>query len=145
MCMLFFFLMLRRPPRSTRTDTLFPYTTLFRSTDQRLDVLREALTEDARKARSEGAEQQQRFAENLGQRLNELTQRNEQRIGEMRATLEQQLQKLQAVNTQKLEQMRATVDEKLPSPLNTRLHASCQPVYERLEAVQRGLARKSVV
>src|SRR3546814_4297261 len=33
---LFFFLMLRRPPRSTRTDTLFPYTTLFRS-DRRGD------------------------------------------------------------------------------------------------------------
>src|SRR3546814_9277388 len=30
-CMFFFFLMIRRPPRSTRTDTLFPYTTLFRS------------------------------------------------------------------------------------------------------------------
>src|SRR3546814_10035858 len=29
--MCFFFLMIRRPPRSTRTDTLFPYTTLFRS------------------------------------------------------------------------------------------------------------------
>src|SRR3546814_9568530 len=28
---LFFFLMIRRPPRSTRTVTLFPYTTLFRS------------------------------------------------------------------------------------------------------------------
>src|SRR3546814_5651983 len=27
----FFFLMILRPPRSTRTDTLFPYTTLFRS------------------------------------------------------------------------------------------------------------------
>src|SRR3546814_7900632 len=27
-----FFLVIRRPPRSTRTDTLFPYTTLFRST-----------------------------------------------------------------------------------------------------------------
>src|SRR3546814_18068534 len=27
----FFFLMIRRPPRSTRTDTLFPYTTLCRS------------------------------------------------------------------------------------------------------------------
>src|SRR3546814_13397906 len=26
-----FFLIIRRPPRSTRTDTLFPYTTLFRS------------------------------------------------------------------------------------------------------------------
>src|SRR3546814_15613018 len=31
MCVIFFFLMIRRPPRSTRTDTLFPYTTLFRS------------------------------------------------------------------------------------------------------------------
>src|SRR3546814_18695291 len=29
--MFFFFLMIRRPPRSTLTDTLFPYTTLFRS------------------------------------------------------------------------------------------------------------------
>src|SRR3546814_19019394 len=29
--MLFVFLMIQRPPRSTRTDTLFPYTTLFRS------------------------------------------------------------------------------------------------------------------
>src|SRR3546814_8340505 len=28
---MFFLLMIRRPPRSTRTDTLFPYTTLFRS------------------------------------------------------------------------------------------------------------------
>src|SRR3546814_3172712 len=31
----FFFLMIRRPPRSTRTDTLFPYTTLFRSAGRR--------------------------------------------------------------------------------------------------------------
>src|SRR3546814_954313 len=30
-CTNVFFLMIRRPPRSTRTDTLFPYTTLFRS------------------------------------------------------------------------------------------------------------------
>src|SRR3546814_9234180 len=29
------FLMIRPPPRSTRTDTLFPYTTLFRSVDDR--------------------------------------------------------------------------------------------------------------
>src|SRR3546814_2423864 len=33
--LLFFFLMIRRPPRSTRTDTLFPYTTLFRSKPHR--------------------------------------------------------------------------------------------------------------
>src|SRR3546814_12899368 len=31
----FFFLMIRRPPRSTRTETLFPYTTLFRSRRER--------------------------------------------------------------------------------------------------------------
>src|SRR3546814_14799512 len=37
-----FFLMIRRPPRSTRTDTLFPYTTLFRS---------EAITESGRARR----------------------------------------------------------------------------------------------
>src|SRR3546814_4333423 len=47
-CM-FFFLMIRRPPRSTLTDTLFPYTTLFRSVrvcsdcdmdmDQKVNVL----------------------------------------------------------------------------------------------------------
>src|SRR3546814_3874905 len=30
---IFFILMIRRPPRSTRTDTLFPYTTLFRALD----------------------------------------------------------------------------------------------------------------
>src|SRR3546814_14462641 len=35
MCLcVFFFLMIRRQPRSTRTDTLFPYTTLFRSLDR---------------------------------------------------------------------------------------------------------------
>src|SRR3546814_6137872 len=35
MVSVFFFLKLRQPPRSTRTDTLFPYTTLFRSVPQR--------------------------------------------------------------------------------------------------------------
>src|SRR3546814_1056650 len=36
----FFVLMIRRPPRSTRTDTLFPYTTLFRSlvTGERIEI-----------------------------------------------------------------------------------------------------------
>src|SRR3546814_8960810 len=35
--MVVFFLMIRRPPRSTRTDTLFPYTTLFRSERTTID------------------------------------------------------------------------------------------------------------
>src|SRR3546814_12281295 len=30
--------MIRRPPRSTRTDTLFPYTTLFRSDDSAVEI-----------------------------------------------------------------------------------------------------------
>src|SRR3546814_20791154 len=38
--MVFFFLMIRRPPRSTRTDTLFPYTTLFRSVDAGAEAAR---------------------------------------------------------------------------------------------------------
>src|SRR3546814_4269317 len=40
MCL--FFLMIRRPPRSTHTDTLFPYTTLFRS----LDPLRRLVSDE---------------------------------------------------------------------------------------------------
>src|SRR3546814_11412912 len=36
-----FFLMIRRPPRSTRTDTLFPYTTLFRSKAKVLKLVRD--------------------------------------------------------------------------------------------------------
>src|SRR3546814_2906599 len=36
MSFFFFFLMIRRPPRSTRTDTLFPYTTLFRSQERQM-------------------------------------------------------------------------------------------------------------
>src|SRR3546814_20207632 len=38
LCVLIFFLMIRRPPRSTRTDTLFPYTTLFRSSIKTLKI-----------------------------------------------------------------------------------------------------------
>src|SRR3546814_12701496 len=38
MFIFFCFLMIRRTPRSTRTDTLFPYTTLFRSLEHVLDL-----------------------------------------------------------------------------------------------------------
>src|SRR3546814_9569057 len=39
--------MIRRPPRSTRTDTLFPYTTLFRSLGAQFALV-SGLTHDAR-------------------------------------------------------------------------------------------------
>src|SRR3546814_15014257 len=51
-CVLRCFQMIRRPPRSTRTDTLFPYTTLFRS--QRLKAL-PALSFSGRVALSGGS------------------------------------------------------------------------------------------
>ncbi|RZA31703.1 MAG: DNA recombination protein RmuC [Lysobacteraceae bacterium] len=108
-------------------------------TDQRLDLLREALGEDARKGRLETSESQQRFAEMLGQRLAELTQRNEQRISELRATLETRLRELQADNTAKLEQMRQTVDEKLHATLETRLTESFGNVTAMLAQVHQGL------
>ena len=108
-------------------------------TDQRLDVLRDTLTEDARKGRLETAESQQRFADTLSQRLSELTQRNELRIGEMRTTLESRLKELQADNATKLEQMRQTVDEKLHATLETRLTESFGNVTAMLAQVHQGL------
>ncbi|MEO6264565.1 MAG: DNA recombination protein RmuC [Luteimonas sp.] len=105
----------------------------------RLDLLRDTLNEDARKARAEGAELQQRFADALGQRLTELTQRNELRLGEMRTTLEQKLRELQLDNAAKLEQMRATVDEKLHATLETRLTESFGNVTQMLAQVHQGL------
>src|SRR3546814_17321132 len=47
----FFFLMIRRPPRSTRTDTLFPYTTLFRSEPllRMIEILEQAIGRKAEK------------------------------------------------------------------------------------------------
>src|SRR3546814_13861678 len=46
----FFFLMIRRPPRSTRTDTLFPDTTLFRSAVAAADAAQRALRPPGRTA-----------------------------------------------------------------------------------------------
>src|SRR3546814_5397902 len=61
-----FFLMIRRPPRSTRTDTLFPYTTLFRSVTivdaeqlggTMMEKLAELFDEDAQRARAGRSEE----------------------------------------------------------------------------------------
>src|SRR5690606_19624912 len=92
---------------------------------------------ETRKGREEGAQVQLRFGETLNQKLGELTQRNEQRITEMRQTLEARLKDLQGDNAAKLELMRQTVDEKLQSTLNTRLDSSFKLVSEWLEQVQR--------
>src|SRR3546814_13088339 len=56
--------MIRRPPRSTRTDTLFPYTTLFRSWNEQnaagravIDVLGDLRSNLAREVRSNSRDQ----------------------------------------------------------------------------------------
>lgn len=112
---------------------------LIKRSEAQMAAVQQRLAEDARNSRAEAGQSQQRFTESLNQRLLELTQRNDQRISEMRSTLEQQLQTLQGDNAAKLEQIRATVDEKLQSTLNQRLDASFKLVSERLEQVQRGL------
>src|SRR3546814_11612525 len=55
--------MIRRPPRSTRTDTLFPYTTLFRS--QQAEGPFSAKSSDARRERSSASDD---FAGSVGRR-----------------------------------------------------------------------------
>src|SRR3546814_17843421 len=52
--MFVFFLMIRRPPRSTRTDTLFPYTTLFRSEAYKDSPIPIILFENVPRIRSRG-------------------------------------------------------------------------------------------
>src|SRR3546814_3585704 len=64
-----FFLMIRRPPRSTRTDTLFPYTTLFRSRISQADYGAEALVADINQESARlGREAADKFAAQDGRR-----------------------------------------------------------------------------
>src|SRR3546814_4562092 len=56
--------MIRRPPRSTRTDTLFPYTTLFRSDETRHDRVGQEIGE---KSELQHAHQQQENAGKQGE------------------------------------------------------------------------------
>src|SRR3546814_15301219 len=68
-----FFLMIRRPPRSTRTDTLFPYTTLFRSSHLRLwSIHGQARRDRGRRAhrRPRGAVERWRGRDRKSTRLN---------------------------------------------------------------------------
>src|SRR3546814_1294586 len=67
MCVsVFFFLMIRRPPRSTRTDTLFPYTTLFRSPTLR-ELARAASDGEAQAIARERIAELERLAHVAGQ------------------------------------------------------------------------------
>src|SRR3546814_9094513 len=82
--------MIRRPPRSTRTDTLFPYTTLFRSHNQRSHI-----TIDAELASEMGIEELVAIAENsascevygLLKRVDEKYVRSEEHTSELQSLM----------------------------------------------------------
>lgn len=107
--------------------------------DQRLEALRLALQEDARRAREESALSLSRFGDQLRQGLQEQAEHSQLRLAEVRGTLETRLKELQADNAKQLDAMRVTVDEKLHATLETRLGESFKLVSERLEQVHRGL------
>jgi DNA recombination protein RmuC len=82
---------------------------------------------------------QKTLSDTLTTHLQNLSEANARRLGEVRATLESQLAQLQASNAAKLDEMRHTVDEKLQTTLEARLGESFKQVADRLEQVHKGL------
>src|SRR3546814_11550297 len=74
---IFFFLMIRRPPRSTRTDTLFPYTTLFRSSESIRRSVQDTNCQEGRNARQA----------NFTVRANAGTTRSEEHTSELQSLM----------------------------------------------------------
>ena len=75
----------------------------------------------------------------ITERVEQLRDKNDEKLELIRKTVENRLESLQKDNAEKLEKMRQTVDEKLQSTLEKRLGQSFKLVSERLEQVQRGL------
>jgi len=147
---------------------------LAKTTDEKLDQVRQDLTNSSKSLREEIGNTLKGFNDslvnNMGQmsnsqksyldvfseRLDKLTQTNEQRLGTMRETIEQKLDALKAAvedklksiqedNAKQLDQMRATVDEKLQGTLEKRLGESFKQVSERLEQVHKGLGEMQLL
>lgn len=75
----------------------------------------------------------------ITQRVEQLRDKNDEKLELIRKTVEGRLESLQKDNAEKLEKMRTTVDEKLQSTLEKRLGESFKLVSERLEQVHKGL------
>src|SRR3546814_10277667 len=79
--------MIRRPPRSTRTDTLFPYTTLFRSRAMNAVEIEEAISELTAQPFNQ-AEFPFAFLEAFGRKANTLKQlRSEEHTSELQSLM----------------------------------------------------------
>lgn len=98
-----------------------------------------ALGEEFARNRKEFSEANKELRVELTQRLEQLRDKNDEKLEHIRKTVEGRLESLQRDNSEKLEKMRATVDEKLQSTLERRLGQSFKIVSERLEQVHKGL------
>src|SRR3546814_4606582 len=87
--MIFFFLMIRRPPRSTRTDTLFPYTTLFRSDREVCFEGAQVAVVDADQARIEPRQRAVEFGlvMNLDEHVHAALDRSEEHTSELQSLM----------------------------------------------------------
>lgn len=89
--------------------------------------------------RKEFADANKELRVEINGRVEQLRDKNDEKLELIRKTVEHRLETLQKDNSEKLEKMRQTVDEKLQSTLEKRLGESFKLVSERLEKVQRGL------
>ena len=89
--------------------------------------------------RREFADANKELRVELTERVEQLRDKNDEKLEQIRKTVESRLESLQKDNADKLEKMRATVDEKLQSTLEKRLGESFKLVSDRLEQVHKGL------
>src|SRR3546814_10343143 len=79
--------MIRRPPRSTRTDTLFPYTTLFRSHQLALEIMQVAQLVRAARISVGGGGRGSRHGDEADAHQHEDQQRSEEHTSELQSLL----------------------------------------------------------
>ena len=91
------------------------------------------------KSLKEIAQSQGENLERFRLQLNQLIEKNETRMEDIRKVVEERLMILQKDNADKLEKMRLTVDEKLHETLEKRLDMSFAKVQNQLESVHKGL------
>jgi DNA recombination protein RmuC len=98
-----------------------------------------ALGDSLRTGANEAAETQRLVLETMVQKIEKLSETNDQAAEKLRESLQVNLTTLRNENSEKLELMRQTVDEKLQDTLEKRLGESFKLVSDRLEAVHKGL------
>src|SRR3546814_8468458 len=115
--------MRRRPPRSTRTDTLFPYTTLFRSVDELPDHLVKAVL----------ATEDRRFFDHFGIDFFGLARATNERSEEHTSELQSLMRISYAVFCLKKKHPTPTRESTRPQHINMRARASSRPKHLKLE------------